>query len=73
METEFFVQSLSIILSSFIDIDDIPFLVDTIGVLCNNNLSGFLILGSIDSENSLVSADIDEPLSRLELEDLDPL
>jgi len=72
VETEFFIESLSLILGSFVKIDDIPFLADTISVLSDNNLSGFLVSGSIDSKDSLVSVDIDE-LAGLELEDLVPL
>jgi len=72
VETEFFIKSLSLILGSFIKIDNIPSLVDSTIVLVNNNLSGFLILGTIDIKNLLILSDVDELLSS-ELEDLEPL
>jgi len=60
VETEFFIESLSLILGSFIKIDNIPSLVDLTIVLADNNLSGFLILGLVDIEDSCGLFDIDE-------------
>jgi len=60
METEFFVQSLISILLSIINVNDIPSLVHLTIVCFDNNLSGFLILGSIDIEDSCGLFDIDE-------------
>jgi len=72
VETEFFIESFSFTLSSLVKIDDIPFLVNLTCVLSDNNLSSFLILGTIDIKNLLILSDVDE-LSCLELEDLEPL
>jgi len=45
MESEFFIESFSFILTSFIEINDIPFLACITIVSTDDNLSGFLILG----------------------------
>jgi hypothetical protein len=51
METKFFIESLGFNLSSLIDIDNVPFLVDLSTVFSNNNWVGFNILAVFDIEN----------------------
>jgi hypothetical protein len=72
MESEFFVESLRFNLSSFVKIDDIPFLVDLSSVRVNNDWASFNILAVFDFEDLHILSDIDELVS-LVLEDLEPL
>jgi hypothetical protein len=70
METKFFVQSLSLNLSSLVKIDNLPLLVSSIVVTPNSNCLSFLVLCSLDIKD-LVVGPVDE-LVFVELEDLEP-
>jgi hypothetical protein len=70
METKFFVQSLSLNLSSLVKIDNLPLLVSSIVVTPNSNSLSFLVLCSSNIKDLIVGP-VDE-LIFVELEDLEP-
>jgi hypothetical protein len=70
VETELFVISLSISLTSLVNVNDSPLLMVAIIVAPDSNCLSFIILGSLNIENLLVSP-VDELLI-LVLEDLPP-
>jgi hypothetical protein len=70
MEAELLIESTSLILSSLIKIDNLPLLVSSSVVAPNTNWVTFLILGTLDIKDLVVSP-VDE-LVVLVLEKLEP-
>jgi hypothetical protein len=70
VETKFFVESLSLNLSSLVKIDNLPLLVSSIVVTPNSNSLSFLVLCSSNIKDLIVGP-VDE-LIFVELEDLEP-
>lgn len=70
METKLFVQSLTTFWLCFINVDDAPFLVDTIVSWMGNNFLSFLVLSAIHIKTLFVIDILDE--CTIELEHLPP-